>query len=61
VDWPTSSPDLSSIELLWVIRKKMARRIQPQTTEKLKNELVAAWTLIPQITIDQLCQEFQAQ
>jgi hypothetical protein len=37
----------------------MVKRIQPQTIDSLKNALIAAWTLIPQITIDRLCQGFQ--
>jgi hypothetical protein len=27
--------------------------------EKLKSDVVAAWALIPQVTIDKICQGFQ--
>jgi hypothetical protein len=60
VDWPASSADLSPIELLWAILKN-GRRRQPQPINELKNALIAAWTSIPQITINRLCQSFQTR
>jgi hypothetical protein len=59
VDWPANSPDLSPIESLWVILKKLINRFDPQNMEELKSAVVAAWALIPHVTIDKLCQGFQ--
>jgi transposase len=61
VDWPANSPDLSPIELLWAILKKLVRRMKPQTIEEVKGALLAAWSMIPQATIDGLCRGFQAR
>jgi hypothetical protein len=61
VDWPAESPDLSPIEVLWAILKKVVRRRQPQTIEDTKGALVACLTLIPQISIDRLREGFQAR
>jgi hypothetical protein len=47
VYWPANSPDLSPIELLWAILKKLARKIKPEMIEELRNTLIAAWSLIP--------------
>jgi transposase len=59
VDWPANSPDLSPIELLWAILKQLIKRIRPDTIEDLKNALIAAWALIPQSSIDKLCEGFE--
>jgi hypothetical protein len=45
--------------VLWAILKKMVRRINLKTRDELRAALVAAWALIPQITIDKLCHGFQ--
>jgi hypothetical protein len=58
--WPANSPDLSQIEVLWTILKKLVKRINSQTIEDLKATLVAAWALIPQTLIDRLCQGFES-
>jgi transposase len=58
VGWPLNSPDLSPRELLWVILKKLIRKVKPQTIEELKSSLLAAWAMIPQDTIDRLCEGF---
>jgi hypothetical protein len=61
VDWPPNSPDLSPIEILWAILKKMVSRTNPRTVEDLETALIAAWSLIPQDTIDRLCRSFEAR
>jgi hypothetical protein len=58
-DWPANSPDLSPIELLWAILKKLVTLIKPETREELKNVLITAWALIRQSTIDRLCGGFE--
>jgi hypothetical protein len=58
VDWPPNSPDLSPIELLWAILKKLVRKVKPEMIEELKSSLLAAWAMIPQDTIDRLCEGF---
>jgi hypothetical protein len=58
VDWPPNSPDLSPIELLWTILKKFVRKVKSQTIDELKSSLMAAWAMIPQDTIDRLCEGF---
>jgi hypothetical protein len=59
VDWPANSPDLSPIELLWTILKKLVKRINPENMEELKSAVIVTRALIPQATIDKLCQRFQ--
>jgi hypothetical protein len=58
VNWPPNSPDLSLRETLWAILKKLVRKVKPQTIEELKNSLLVAWAMIPQNTIDRLCEGF---
>jgi hypothetical protein len=58
VDWPPNSPDLSPIKLLCAISKKSVSRINPRTIHQLKSALLAAWTLIPQNSINKLCTGF---
>jgi hypothetical protein len=58
VDWQLNSPDLSPIELLWPILKKFARTVKLHMIEELKSSLLAAWAMIPQDTIDRLCEGF---
>jgi hypothetical protein len=58
VDWPPNSPDLSPIELLWAILKKLVRKVKPQTIEELKSSRLASWAMIPQDRIDRLCEGF---
>jgi hypothetical protein len=60
-DCSPNSPDLSPIEILWAILKKMVSRTNPRKIEDLKTSLFAAWSLIPQNTIDRLCQSFEAR
>jgi transposase len=61
IDWPANSLDLSPIEALWAILKKLVERINPQRIEDLKAALIAAWALIRQTSIDRLCQGFQSR
>jgi hypothetical protein len=61
LDWPAKSPNLSPIELLRVILKKLIREIQSETMEELRSTLTAAWNLIPQSTVDGLCEGFERQ
>jgi transposase len=58
MDWPPNSPDLSPIELIWAILKKLVRKVKPQTIEELKSSLLAAWAMIPQDMINRLCEGF---
>jgi hypothetical protein len=41
MDWPVNLADLSVIEVLWAILKKLVRRTQPKTIDELKSALVA--------------------
>jgi hypothetical protein len=59
VDWLANSPDLSLIELLWAILKKLVKRFKSHNMGELESSVVAAWALIPQATIDKLCQGFR--
>jgi transposase len=36
VNWPSNSPNLSPIELLWAILKRIVNKFAPQTIEELK-------------------------
>jgi hypothetical protein len=59
VDWPANSPGLSPIELPWAILERFAMKSKPKTIKELRNTLIAAWSLIPQSTIDKLCEGFK--
>jgi hypothetical protein len=59
VGWATNSPDLSPIELLRIILKKLTRKIKPKMIEELSNTFTTAWSLIRQSTIDKLCKGFE--
>jgi transposase len=61
VGWPANLPDLSLIELLWAILEKLIRKIKPSTIEELNNTLIAMGALIPQSTIDKLCEGLQGR
>jgi transposase len=61
VDWPANSPDLSPIELLWAILKKVIRRIKRRMIEELNSALIAMWALIPQSSINKLYEAFQSR
>jgi transposase len=55
VAWPWNSPDLSTIELLRAVVKKLVRRTAPKSIESLNNVRHVAWRSIPQATLDKLC------
>jgi hypothetical protein len=59
VDWPSKSPNLSPIQLLWAILKRIVNKFAPQTIEELKTALLESWELIGQRTIDKLCASFR--
>jgi transposase len=61
IDWPANSPDLSPIELLWAILKKIVSALAPQSIEELKQILIQAWDSIDQSTIDRLCMSFRTR
>jgi hypothetical protein len=61
VDWPANSPDLSPIELLWAILKRIVYSFAPKTLAELKQVLAHAWDSIDQSTIDKLCTTFRAR
>jgi hypothetical protein len=60
-DWPANSPDLSPIEMLWAIMKRIVWKLKPKTIHDLKTALQAAWDLIRMSTINGLCRGFQAR
>jgi hypothetical protein len=43
-DCPANSSDLSPIEVLWAILKKLVRRMKPQTLQEEKSALLGAWS-----------------
>jgi hypothetical protein len=57
--WPPNSPDLSPIELLWAIVKKIVERLNPETLNELKEYLQFAWASVPLTTINRLCKSFR--
>jgi hypothetical protein len=57
--WPANSPDLSPIELLWAILKKIVSRLNPNTLDDLREHLKYAWASIPMTTINRLCGSFR--
>ena len=44
--WPPNSPDLSPIELVWSIIKRMLNIFQPATIEELKASIQKIWNSI---------------
>jgi transposase len=58
-DWPANSPDLSPIELLWAILKRLVNKFEPKTVEELNIALMKSWELIGEMTIDKLCLGFR--
>jgi hypothetical protein len=61
MDWPATPSDVSPIELLWAILKKLVRRMKRQTLQEQKSALLGAWNLIPQDTVNRLCTGFQTR
>jgi hypothetical protein len=59
--YPANSPDVSQIELLREILKKLVRQMKRQTLQELKSALLDALSWIPQDTIDRLCKGFQTR
>jgi hypothetical protein len=54
-DCPANSPDVSPIDVLCMMLKKLVRRMRQQTFQELKSALPGAKSLIPQDTVDRLC------
>jgi hypothetical protein len=61
VDWSANSGELSPIELLWAILKKLVERISSQTIGELGSALLKALALIHQNSINKLCRAFLAR
>jgi hypothetical protein len=56
---PANSPDLSPIEVLWRIVKKLVRRMKRQTLQEVEGVLPGAWSFIAQDTVDKLYKDSQ--
>ncbi|GFW35003.1 transposable element Tc1 transposase [Trichonephila clavipes] len=56
LDWPAYSPDLNPIERVWdaLWRRIAARLHHPESTQQLKQMLIAEWALLPQEMLHQL-------
>ncbi len=46
LDWPANSPDLNTIENLWVIVKRKMRDTRPNNADDMKAALKATWASI---------------
>ncbi len=47
LDWPANSPDLNSIENLWIIVKRKMRDTRPNNADELKAAVKETWASIP--------------
>ena len=59
--WPSSSPDLSVIEICWAILKSKIDMSSVKTADDLYHAAVIAWNTIPQETINLLIDSFDAR
>jgi hypothetical protein len=48
VDWSTDSLDLFQVELLWVVVKRMVKRMKPETIDDLRHALVTDLPIVHQ-------------
>ncbi|CAB4407058.1 unnamed protein product [Rhizophagus irregularis] len=47
IDWPSNSPDLNPIEILWSIVKHNVEKCMPQNIDELKQFMAEEWNKIP--------------
>ena len=59
--WPSSSPDLSVIEICWAILKSRIDMSEVKTADDLYHAAENAWNTIPQETINLLIDSFDAR
>jgi hypothetical protein len=61
LNWPAHSPDLSPIEMVWAVIKRIFRRRRFVDADELFTEISQAWDQIGQEVIDNLCSGFVAR
>ena len=59
--WPSSSPDLSVIEICWAILKAKINVTSIKTADELFQAAVQAWNAIPQESINAMIDSFDAR
>jgi transposase len=59
--WPPHSPDLSPIEHMWALVKRLLRGKQFDNEDELFDAMSAAWDSIPMDWINKLCRSFPAR
>ena len=59
--WPSSSPDLSVIEICWAMLKSRIDLTNVKTADDLYQAAATAWNTIPQETINLLIDSFDAR
>ena len=57
--WPPSSPDLSSIELVWSIIKTMLNLFPPKSIYELKSSIQKIWESIPPIICSRIIEHIK--
>lgn len=59
-DWPSSSPDLNMIELIWSLLKSKIGQRCPMTVKELMEVAAEEWQRIPVETVDNFISHFTA-
>lgn len=60
-NWPSYSPQLSTIENVWPHLNALVTELRPTNEEELERAVLSAWSSIPQTTIDNCVKSFRAK
>jgi hypothetical protein len=58
-EWPTNSPDLNPIEIIWAIMKLRIKKLAPKTKEELERTITAVWEELEPDVLNRLVRNFR--